>query len=250
MKNHLAQVTIDAYLHEESADVKVGYVRLKAIADALANVDPSLSAWYSLPETKNGKAIALSSREEFIADYNHKNKDTANDDTGFFCFITTAEDNKAWNQPGCATINFQPKNGYINCEINKPVEAFGNEFAPDVVIKVISAIARTERVIFSATNVICTKESGKGVETYAGSHQLFPHRRWLGWMGFVPHMVEAKHIPEAAALIPVGTKGTVIVAVDECFDLNNPDHLKRAHRVEARMAHIGLLDVTDTSLLS
>ncbi len=73
-ENHLAQVTIDAYLHEESADVKVGYVRLKAIADALANVDPSLSAWYSLPETKNGKAIALSSREEFIADYNRKTK--------------------------------------------------------------------------------------------------------------------------------------------------------------------------------
>ncbi|ACD61629.1 hypothetical protein PXO_03517 [Xanthomonas oryzae pv. oryzae PXO99A] len=40
------------------------------------------------------------------------------------------------------------------------------------------------------------------------------------------------------------------MAVDECFDLNNPAHLKRAHRVEARMAHIGLLDVTDTSLLS
>ncbi|MGX8285221.1 Imm52 family immunity protein [Xanthomonas oryzae] len=250
MNIQLIRATIDASLPEEILGVEAGYVRLKAIADALANVDPGLSAWYSLPDTKHGKAIALSDREDFITDYNRKIKSRATDSTAFLCMITTAKDNKAWNQPGCATITFHPENGNISCEINKPIEAFGHEAIPNIIIKIISAIAKTEKVVFAATNVVCYGKSGKGVEMYMGSHQLFPHRRWLGWMGFVPHMVEPKHIPEAAALIPVGTKGTVIVAVDECFDLNNPDHLKRAHRVEARMAHIGLLDVTDTSLLS
>ncbi|QBG91299.1 Imm52 family immunity protein [Xanthomonas oryzae] len=250
MKSHLAETIVNAWFPRDILDVNAGYDRLKAIADALANVDPSLSAWYSLPDTKHGKATALADREDFIADYNQKIKSRATDSTEFLCMITTAKDNKAWNQPGCATITFQPSNGNISCEINKPIEAFGHEATPSIIIKIISAIAKTEKVVFAATNVICYGKSGKGGEMYMGSHQLFPHRRWLGWMGFVPHMVEPKHIPEAAALIPVGTKGTVIVAVDECFDLNNPDHLKRAHRVEARMAHIGLLDVTDMSLLS
>ncbi|WP_170292338.1 Imm52 family immunity protein [Xanthomonas maliensis] len=94
------------------------------------------------------------------------------------------------------------------------------------------------------------KAGGKdGFDSYAFDHQLFPHRRWLGWMGFVPHRVEARHVPEAASVIAVGHQGTVIVAVQECFDLHNPAHLQRAHRVEARLAHLGLLDVTDVSLL-
>ncbi|QRN43036.1 hypothetical protein GDR29_22165 [Xanthomonas oryzae pv. oryzae] len=90
----------------------------------------------------------------------------------------------------------------------------------------------------------------KGWKPTRGAINYFPTAAGLAGWDLFRTWSKQKHIPEAAALIPVGTKGTVIVAVDECFDLNNPDHLKRAHRVEARMAHIGLLDVTDTSLLS
>ena len=60
MNNRLVRATVDASLPEEILDVNTGYVRLKAIADALADVDPSLGAWYSLPETRRGLAVSLS----------------------------------------------------------------------------------------------------------------------------------------------------------------------------------------------
>ena len=134
-------------------------------------------------------------------------------------------------------------------EIDAPIEAFGESEASVIVRRCIAAIAQTVDVEFVSTDAVGPKPEGKGYQTYYLNHRLFPHRRWLGWMGFVPVLVPHRIIPEAAKMEVVKGRGTIIVAVDEPFDLHNPDHIKRAHQVELRMANAGLLDVTDTSLL-
>ncbi|WP_147193138.1 Imm52 family immunity protein [Xanthomonas oryzae] len=248
MTNLMIQATIDATIAEEAIGEDDGYARLTALTKSISSVHPSLENWFSLANTKGGATISLEDKSAFLADAAQNNsQDYAG---GFRAVLSTASNDKEWLKPGRALLTFEPGQGYITFEIYDPINAYGEAGASEIFRSSIKAIAQTESIIFSGTDVSTRPQSGKEIKIYMGENQLFPHRRWLGWMGFVPHMVEPKHIPEAAALIPVGTKGTVIVAVDECFDLNNPDHLKRAHRVEARMAHIGLLDVTDTSLLS
>ncbi|QSQ38949.1 Imm52 family immunity protein [Xanthomonas translucens] len=245
----MIRAAIDATLQEQVIDTDAGYERLLTIGRALAEIDPTLNQWYSLPETKNGKAVSLFDRSAFIANYAAMSAGGADPAEGFSCMVTTADTDSAWQRPGCALLKFDPRNGYVTFEVQKPVDAYGEKATTSLFRSALRAIAQIEELVFGATDINARRQSGKGLEMYMGEHQLFPHRRWLGWMGFVPHMVEPRHIPEAAELIPVGRKGTVIVAVDECFDLHNPAHLKRAHEVEARMAHLGLLEVTDTSLL-
>ncbi|MGX8285223.1 Imm52 family immunity protein [Xanthomonas oryzae] len=248
MTNRMTQATIYANITEESIDADDGYARLTSLTKLLSSVHPSLKNWFSLAHTKGGATVSLENKPAFLVDA--AKSDPEDYSGGFRAILSTASNDKEWLQPGRALINFEPSQGYITFEIYDPISAFGEAVTSGIFQSAMKAIAYSESVIFGGTDVSTRLESGAGIKIYMVENQLFPHRRWLGWMGFVPHMVEPKHIPEAAALIPVGTKGTVIVAVDECFDLNNPDHLKRAHRVEARMAHIGLLDVTDTSLLS
>ncbi|MBN6152791.1 immunity 52 family protein [Xanthomonas sp. AmX2] len=249
MTNTMIRATIDATIAEESLDAEAGYERLVALTSALAVVHPSLGGWYSLANTKNGPTVPLQNKVAFLADATASSSDAEEPEGGFRATLSTAPDDKTWLAPGRALLTFEPSQGYITFEIYEPVRAHGEAATAELFRRALAAIAQIENLMFGATDVNARRQSGKGLEMYMGDHQLFPHRRWLGWMGFVPHPIESRHIPEAAALIPVGRKGTVIVAVDECFDLHNPAHLKRAHEVEARMAHLGLLEVTDASLL-
>ncbi|WP_207306767.1 Imm52 family immunity protein [Xanthomonas oryzae] len=244
----MIQATIYATIAEEAIDSDRGYIRIIALTKFLSSVHPFLKNWFSLAKTKGGIPISLADKPAFLID---AEKSLPEDYSGGFrAILSTASNDKEWLTPGRALLSFDPNQGSITLEIYNPISAYGEAVTKGIFKAAISAIAQAEHVIFSGTDVSTRLQSGTGVKIYMIENQLFPHRRWLGWMGFVPHIVEPKHLPEAAALIPVGTKGTVIVAVDECFDLNNPAHLKRAHQVEARMAHVGLLDVTDTSLLS
>ncbi|WIX05052.1 Imm52 family immunity protein [Xanthomonas oryzae] len=249
MTNTMIRATIDATITQEAIGADDGYTRLLKLTRSLSVAHPSLQNWFSLAHTKGGATISLADKPKFLADAT-ENYSEQYKEFGFRAILSTAQSDKEWLQPGRALLTFEPSQGYIQLEIYDPINAHGETATNEIFQGSIKAIAQDEPVIFSGTDVNARLQSGKGIKMYMVENQLFPHRRWIGWMGFVPHSLEPRHIPEAAALISVGTKGTVIVAVDECFDLNNPDHLKRAHQVEARMAHIGLLDVTDSTLLS
>lgn len=54
---------------------------------------------------------------------------------------------------------------------------------------------------------------------------------------------------DAAELLPIPNKGTVVVAVDEAFDLNNKAHIKQANIVEMRLADLDLLPVIGPGLM-
>jgi hypothetical protein len=118
-----------------------------------------------------------------------------------------------------------------------------------MVRSVVAALAEVLGVLHIATDVTCALPDGEGFDTYVQHHRLFPHRRWLGWMGFVPELVPHRYIPEAASVHVVKGCGTIIVSVEGCLDLRNKAHLRQVHEVEARMAQLGLLDLTDATLL-
>ncbi|QSQ53904.1 immunity 52 family protein [Xanthomonas translucens pv. undulosa] len=247
---------IDASIPAGTPDVEAAYDQLAMLVAQLALVHPALAGWVEHPRAGDAGPMPFSDRAGYIervsryaaqdkVQYPHTPNAGAIEAN-----LTTAVTESDWLTPGRASIKYMPALGRMTLQIYEPTKAFAAGDTPRIVRQCVAALGAALPATFIATDAHARMQNGEeGFETYAFDHQLFPHRRWLGWMGYVPHLVESRHIPEAAALIPVGRKGTVIVAVDECFDLHNPAHMKRAHEVEARMAHLGLLEVTDTSLL-
>lgn len=88
---------------------------------------------------------------------------------------------------------------------------------------------------------IITKENGYD-EVYK---KVFPDRVSCGWMLFVPAIILAELIPEAARVVPVIKEnkqiGTIIVSTEEIFDGNNKDHIGKANDIEIKLLDLGLL---------
>lgn len=76
---------------------------------------------------------------------------------------------------------------------------------------------------------------------------VFPDRPAVGWMIYLPFEVTARQVPEAAEIIPImasdGKKrqGTLIITTTDTFDVDNPDHIKRANALETRLVDQDLL---------
>lgn len=77
--------------------------------------------------------------------------------------------------------------------------------------------------------------------------KVFPDRPSAGWMIYLPFAVSAAQVPEAAYAISImdepGKKqqGTLIVTVAETFDVNDPEHIKKANAIETRLVDQDLL---------
>lgn len=78
-------------------------------------------------------------------------------------------------------------------------------------------------------------------------HQTFKDRVAVGWMLYLPAVISARQVPQAASLEVVNDGagkqiGTIIVSVkDAKFSLSDAAHLEQAHRIEAQMVDRGLL---------
>lgn len=94
------------------------------------------------------------------------------------------------------------------------------------------------------------RPSGSPGETYYGTdYRVFPHREFLGWVGFIRERVTPKDIPEADEVTPLVDGGTLIVSVADTFDVHNPDHVKKAQCVEMRLVDLDALPVIDPQFL-
>jgi hypothetical protein len=80
---------------------------------------------------------------------------------------------------------------------------------------------------------------------------VFKNRPSAGWMLYLPRELSVQQVPEAQALVPVmrtdvrgkaQRMGTVIVTIgDGPLSEENPEHVKRAHDIEIRLAGQDLL---------
>lgn len=76
---------------------------------------------------------------------------------------------------------------------------------------------------------------------------VFPDRPGAGWMLYLPISIEARQVPEAANVIKImdekgkNQQGSLIVTVAEPFDLQNPEHIKKANAIETRLVDQDLL---------
>lgn len=76
--------------------------------------------------------------------------------------------------------------------------------------------------------------------------KVFPDRIPCGWMLYIPAVILAELIPEAARVVPVlnegGTqKGTIIVSTEDVFDGSKKEHIDKSNDIEIRLLDLGLL---------
>src|SRR5690606_24712988 len=106
---------------------------------------------------------------------------------------------------------------------------------PSHVLKIVSAILD----IWSPVMVL--------VGPYAYTDKaVFSDRPPVSWMLYLPFKIDTVHAPEASKLVPVlasdnKQKGTIVISVWETFDVQNPEHVKRANDLEIRLADQDLL---------
>lgn len=252
--------TIEVCIPKASLSLDAGYTRVAKLVDALGRIHPALKDWYLIAAQRNEEGVPFRDQRVFLATVA---ADIAADNAkypaappmdGFSALMSIAQSDKTWRNPGRAVLHFNPVAGAIDLQLVTPIEAYGPAETQRIVREALLAIAELEPLTFAATNVKARKKAKTDPddvawETYKIAYQAFPHRRFFGWMGFVPKLLKPEDVPDAAEVIPIGSKGSVIVAVNEPFDLHDPAHIQRANQVEMDLADLDLLPVTDPSLM-
>ncbi|MFS2025343.1 Imm52 family immunity protein [Massilia sp. CT11-137] len=78
-------------------------------------------------------------------------------------------------------------------------------------------------------------------------NSVFPDRPGAGWMLYLPFAINAHQVPEAADVIKImddkgkAQQGSLIITVAETFDVQNPEHIKKANAIETRLVDQDLL---------
>lgn len=237
-------VKIFADIPKQLLGPEPGYERTVRLTQALSSVLPGPTRWYGGIVSPKDTYLPFEDRTAILERI--QRKWPSPDDPPFFGVGTNPS--LKGRTPGELGLLFMPETGTIHLDIEAPDKAFGAN-ATNVCRDLLIKLVETEPVSFAYVDVFDPPPGEKLLKSYGFDFATFPHRKCLGWMGFVPQVVTAEQLPLAAELVPVPGKGTVIVAVNEPFDLNNMQHIQRANQIEMDMVDHDLLPVTDPSFL-
>lgn len=119
------------------------------------------------------------------------------------------------------------------------------DFSADAVTEFIEYgnVVKLVKAVITTWNPMLVKVAPSGYS----KHRVFPDRPAVGWMIYLPFEISERQVPEATQIIPImaadGKKrqGTLIVTTTDTFDVNNPDHIKKANAIETRLVDQDLL---------
>ena len=152
-----------------------------------------------------------------------------------------SSDNKSSRQPGLIEVGYSLGAGYMTVSLYRPDQVQANP--TQLVVDIMLAVLAGERGITFAFADVYDKVDGE-FQYYKSKYATFPHRKCVGWMAYVPKTVTQQQLPLAAAVLPA-PGGSIVVTVDQAFDLANKDHIQRANEIEMDMNDLGLLPVID-----
>lgn len=246
----IGSIILAADIEPAKLSMEDGYQRLIALVDRLATLSPRFKTWSVLPESPKEKRLSLAEREAVLARIGKEREAAARKYPilpnlgGFTTDVSNVGLHEAWEEAGRCDLSYHPVRGSIRFDFYRPVEVFGEE-TRRIVEGVLLSICELEDVSFANCNVITRKTAERERLSYQQDFATFPHRKYLGWMGFVPRALRKADIPEAASVAVVEKKGSVLVAVPGMLDLGNPADIKSANLLEMKLVDLDLLPVTD-----
>lgn len=243
---------------------EAGYARLARLIDALKPV-LAVDGWYHLPadaaESRQSWP-AFADKVAFLAHvkrhYDKDVKEWPEYPGGFSALLCNAYDEASFKQAaGRSTLTFSPGYGRLQLEVVKPDVAMPDVDLTTWAKKILRAVVIEEWVTFANTDVVQRPRADgeKGADYLSVDYRTFPHRQFLGWMGWVQRLppakpINAEDLPQAAEVIPIpGRSGSLIVAVGETFDVHNPHHIMQAQKVEMRLVDLDALPVIDPAFM-
>lgn len=213
--------------------------KLRAILQRLAAIDPCYANWYLMRATaQESYPFDIMNAPQMVAD--HLAQEDQNAVSHRFLIwngrdsdpsATSSANDPEWAQGTYAAGSRFPqmiKNAF-NLELH-PLAGPGDK-AVDGFLSVCEAVLAERSVTWA---VLTT-------QAYRMKHRVFPHRRWGGWLIYVPQQITHHDIPQAAAVISLSGKGSVILTTRELFDDGNHMHVKRANEIEIRLVELELL---------
>lgn len=225
------------------------YDRAAETIRRLASAHPAFLKWWSMLSKPSDARIAFDDRVGMTA-LIQANKDSfqhlypnASPLLNSGVLLTNVTSEAEWLARGRVSLAINPGPGKVRLEICRIEEVFPSP--TELVWASLRALARDSRVNFVNTNV--QQGWGRERKLYSLHCSAFPHREFLGWMGYVSRRLTADQIPEAARMEHAG-EGTLIMATEN-LDLFDASAVEQANRVEIRLAELGLLPVTDSRLL-
>lgn len=226
-------------------DVESAYDRIESLTRRISDIVPGITEWYGQINTPEQKAAGFSDRALTIRRMTERMTASAERFPNLTkgAEVHLASDNKPKRTPGLVELTYMPAIGRVTSMITKPDAAFGSA-ATSVVARIFLELLKEENVDYAFADVKDRVANVAIPVTYSTTYATFPHRRCLGWMSYVPKVVTRAQLPLAADIIPAKA-GSIVVAVNEPFDLANKDHIKRANQIEMDMNDMGLLGVTD-----
>lgn len=137
----------------------------------------------------------------------------------------------------------------FSCSISYFMKSIANPKSLNLIIKTDQRPKNMDFLLDSIT--ILSKDNDKSwiIVSSKGywlkGRNVFPDRMCVGWMLYLPHIILAELVPEAARVIPVldegKQRGTIIVTTEELFDGAKKEHIEKANDIEIRLLDLGML---------
>lgn len=215
----------------------------------IGTAHPDFAEWWAVPNDPKDTFVPFRNRDQLLsrlqAERNRSNGEfpgglgAGNVDN---MVLTNAGNEKDWAQKGKVALFLNLGKGQIRMRVGKIEKVYSH---PERVLwSLLSTLTKDDRVGFAQTNV--QQKVGNELLLYSIHRAPFPHREYLGWMGYVGQSVTAEQVPDAARLEGQGS-GTLILATD-ILDLSNSAAVRKANKVEMSLVDLDLLPVIDPSL--
>lgn len=240
-KGDTADVRFVFTVPRQTTTVVAGYARILKL---LAAMRPYLSGvqWYfsPLPTATRQTWISVQDRPRVLTRYGQ----TCGHMDFNAVLIREADESAGHLKTGRCVLTFAPGLGELSLETIRPARAWPERDLTTMMRGILHAIVKTEPVTFASLDVKHNRHAaGRGYpNAYSMHFRAFSERHYLGWMGFVPKVLQHDDVPSAADVIPVPERhGSLVVAVRDRFDLRNHHHIEQARRVERRLAELDAL---------
>jgi hypothetical protein len=224
------------------------YEQAASCISRLSSVHPDLRRWWKLPDAPKVPFVEFHDLNAIISSIKAMSAKhraafpTLADRGSAGLMLTNANSETQWRERGRITLSVQPAMGEVTFSMYEAERVF----APvgKVVWSVLKALSSDPRVTYAKTDVH-ERVGGKSL-IYSIDRGVYPHREFLGWMGYVNQALSPVQLPEASRVERHG-EGTLILATD-VLDLSSSAVVEQVNRVEIRLSELGLLPVTDPRL--
>jgi hypothetical protein len=211
---------------------------LAGILRELVPLDPLLSTWFL-----QGKSKQDALRFNFLDDFQRcaekigRDKDNIRADSGpRFGFVFGLWNGHASSDEGAIsliTMRGWGDEDRFDLHFSLPKPASAHLLTPSTLATILSVAAERYPVHWAHVET----------QRYVLEKRAFRDFSPVGWMAYVPALLDPRDFPEAAQVIHIGTQGSIVVTTDELFTSENEEHVRHANAIETKLFDRGLLRV-------